>query len=95
MVVLRIEGLNDGTPTAFDGQYVSDYNPSKPGFDPEGRPMLCRLATTTDPDKAIQFKDCVEALELWKLVDITNPFRPDGQPNRPLTAFSVLVVKPR
>jgi hypothetical protein len=92
MVVLCIDGLNTGESTPFDGQYVQEYDPSKQGFDPTGRPMLCHLATTSDPNKALQFKDCVEALEAWKLVDSRNPVRADGQPNRPLTAFSVLVI---
>lgn len=35
------------------------------------------------------FPDSAHALEFWKTVPKARPIRPDGLPNRPLTAFSV------
>jgi hypothetical protein len=32
-----------------------------------------------------------DAWELWMRPSVTRPVRPDGQPNRPLTAFSIVL----
>lgn len=44
---------------------------------------------TTDPNKAIQFDSLLEAMEYWKTQSRIRPRRPDGEPNRPLTAYTV------
>jgi hypothetical protein len=51
------------------------------------------LETTDDLDKAIHFADAHAALECWRAISTTHPKRPDGKPNRPLTAFSVELIK--
>lgn len=38
------------------------------------------------------FPDVARALEFWKTSPKARPTRPDGKPNRPLTAFSVELV---
>jgi hypothetical protein len=43
---------------------------------------------TSDVAKAKRFPD-VEAAAYWKRQSRDRPFRPDGQPNRPLTAYNV------
>jgi hypothetical protein len=41
---------------------------------------------------ALRFPTGAAALECWRRQSPTHPFRPDGEPNRPLTAFSVEIV---
>ena len=88
--VIRILGLVDGTPTDFDGQYVVEYDPSRTGTQPvTGNPMpVFHLATTPDISQATRFSPA-ETVDLYRAVDQRNPIRADGEPNRPLTAFSV------
>lgn len=69
-----------------EGQYVKTYQASG-GF---GRGFL---EVTDDIAKALQFDNTVDALECWRAVSTTHPLRPDGKPNRPLTAFTVELVK--
>ena len=83
--VIKILGLVNGGVTPFDGQYVVAWDPS--------RDVLVSLQTTSDVDKATRYT--VEgAFELWRAVDPRDPVRPDGKPNRPLTAFSVEICPP-
>lgn len=51
------------------------------------------VESTVDPKKAMRFSSFGEAHELWVTQSTTVPFRPDGRPNRPLTAFTVEIVK--
>ncbi len=88
MPKIRIIGLINGRQTAFDGQYVVEYDPSREGTDPEGNLMLCHLVTTPDLEKALELP-VDKCLELWKKA---NGIRPDGLPNRPITAFTVEIT---
>lgn len=87
--IVRIVGLVDGTPTDFDGQYIVEYDPSRVGTHPvTGGPMpVFHLVTTPDVARATRFVGS-EATELYLAVDRRNPTRADGEPNRPLTAFT-------
>ena len=42
---------------------------------------------TSNINEAKRFKDIFEAMEFWKQRSKITPTRPDGRPNRPLTAF--------
>jgi len=44
---------------------------------------------TLDINKARKFNSFIDVMEAWKTQSTLRPFRPDGKPNRPLTAFSV------
>lgn len=87
---ILIIGLNNGTPTEFDGKWLAEYDPKRQGFDSQGRPMIAHIKVTDDPMKALMFDDAVDALKLWRLAD---GIRPDGKPNRPLSAFHVQFTK--
>ncbi len=80
---IRIIGLVNGEESPFDGQYVQAYDPSfcPPGGEYDGGLLL----TTPDPEKAILFASAKDALECWNKA---HGLRPDGKPNRPLTAFT-------
>jgi len=47
---------------------------------------------TADLDDALQFPTAEAALAFWRQASTTRPTRPDGKPNRPLTAFSIELV---
>lgn len=85
MMVLRIVGSPLGDPDKHDGRYVSAYNPHL------GRHG--DIKTVPDIADALHFEDTAEALAFSRQVNRTHPMRPDGKPNRPLTAFTVEVAK--
>lgn len=92
-VVMKIEGLVNGEPSPFDGQYLVEYDPERDGTAPNGIPMSAHVVTTWDPGEAKEFPSAIEAGEEWKRVCKRNPRRPDGKPNRPLTAFTVTILE--
>ena len=50
------------------------------------------VEVTQDIDKAHLFASMEEAMETWRRQSKAVPLRPDGKPNRPLTAFTVEVI---
>ncbi len=88
MAKLLIIGLVNGEPSPFDGQWLVEYDPSRPGIDPEGKPLIAHVLTTPDPQQAREFPTIRDAEECWKQIFGT---RKDGRPNRPLTAFIVKI----
>lgn len=87
MARLRIVGLVNGGPSEFDDTYVREYDPTvrKPSGEYDGG----ILKVTDDPAHAREFATVAEAVEYWR-----QPYglRPDGEPNRPLTAWTVEVL---
>lgn len=62
-------------------------------FDPDandGRGM-CRWSL--DVRDAMQFASAVAAMDCYKTPSLVAPIRDDGQPNRPMTAATIEVVK--
>jgi hypothetical protein len=71
-----------GTPTAatpYDGQYLKDFD-----FEAHGGVGL--ITMTPKVEEAKRFPDMVEALRYYRRSPECRPTRPDGEPNRPLTA---------
>ena len=91
-VVIVVQGLAGGIPTPFDGQMLAEYDPDRPGRDPTGQPMLATVRTTRFISEALTFPTAVEAWALWRQESTRVPRRPDGLPNRPLTAFTIEIV---
>ena len=91
--VIRLIGLANGEPSLADGEWVKEYNPSRDGTDPAGQAIGCLLVTTSDPAQA-RLYGMAEVLDVWNRVDARNPTRPDGKPNRPLTAYTVEITPP-
>lgn len=83
--VLRIVCLANGAPSVESGRYIVRADVNSHG----GRGWL---VTTTDPSKARRFSDQPAAIEYWQRQSTKLPVRMDGQPNRPLTAFTVEVL---
>lgn len=88
--VMRVVGLVSGATTAFDGEWLVDYDPTRPGIDPDGRPMSVTIKTSPRLADAKRFHGVGEAHELW--TTSTGRVRPDGKPDRPFTAFNIEVV---
>lgn len=68
------------------GAYVAEYDPD--AHDGWGSVLL-----DGDPAKAATFDTAKGAFEFWQRTSQVRPVRPDGLPNRPLTAFTVEVVR--
>lgn len=83
---LKLIGLASGEWTHNDGQFLKAY-------DPEAHDGRGRIDTTDRLEDAMAFPDAGAALELWKTQSRVRPLRPDGKPNRPLTAYTVEVVQ--
>jgi len=103
--VLRVVNRIDGVPTPADGGYIVEYDP-RLGWEPSwqagspwdiywagGYDRRFKLVTSADIKKARGFPSLVEALEYWRQVCPNEPRRPDGRPNRPLTAFTCEVAR--
>lgn len=61
--------------------YVKSVDHSKPPAD--------SVVLTPYQKQAKRFPDKAEAFEAWKGVNQVDPVRPDGAPNRPLSAYTV------
>lgn len=77
--VIQLILLVSGRPDPAEGLYVQHYDPGTYagiGF----------VETTSDIDEARRFSEFQAALDYYR-----QPFgmRPDGQPNRPLTAWTI------
>jgi hypothetical protein len=69
-----------------DGAYLKFYDPE--AFDGRGD-----ATWTLHLEDALKFASPLEATELWRTQSKTLPIRPDGKPNRPLTAFTVAIER--
>jgi len=82
--VIRLMETVAGVPTEFDGQYVVAYDPTWKR--PDGSYDGGILEVTKNPHEALHFESMEGAVSKYR-----QPFgrRPDGLPNRPLTAWTV------
>ena len=48
---------------------------------------------TADVRKALKFDTAGDAMAFWRTPSTVRPLRPDGQPNRPLTALTVEIAE--
>jgi hypothetical protein len=61
-------------------------------YDPEAHDGMGFAEWTTELDQAMKFDTAGEAWMLWRTIPTSRPRRPDGQFNRPLTAFTIEVM---
>jgi hypothetical protein len=84
---LGLAGVNlAGEPDAEPGELLT-Y------FDPNGMGGGGVAIWTYDTSKAIHFDTPYAAMRYWKQRSTVLPLRPDGLPNRPLTAYTVEIIK--
>jgi hypothetical protein len=58
-------------------------------FDPEAFDGRGQVIMTDNLREALRFRTIEEVMALWNTQSATVPYRHDGKPNKPLTAFSV------
>jgi len=68
------------------GEYLKSYDVE--AFDGRGSAVFTRYIS-----EAMQFDNSLDAMSHWRRQSKTHPVRPDGKPNRPLTAFT-MTIKP-
>jgi hypothetical protein len=72
------------------GQYLEHYDPDVVPADPTD-PRTGLAEWTRDVGRAMKFATNAAALRCWQATSTVRPLRPDGKPNRPLSAFTVLI----
>ena len=82
--VMRIIQRADGVRSHYDGRYVMDCRDT-----PDGMGIY---VTSPKLEDARRFADAGEAMAFWNRISATRRWRPDGKPNKPLTAFTVSIV---
>ena len=85
-VVICAVGFANGSPCPFVGRYVA-------AFDADAHDGRGLVDYTPHVSKAKRFAHHVEAWEFWRTQSKVRPLRPDGKPNRPLTATTVEMVR--
>lgn len=76
-----------GPRTPYDGQWLVEYDPTRPGVDPHGEPMRAHLVTTADRSQARVFHTAQELTEC--LFQATGGPGPQGRPDRPIMAYTL------
>lgn len=69
-----------------DGMYLRFYSP-------DGGSGRGVIGVTSDASQALRFTDTADAFECWRSISATHPQQSDGKPNRPLTAFTIEMIK--
>lgn len=86
MVVIQAVGYADGRECPQAGQYLETFDAD--AMDGRG------FATFTDDlAKAMHFLSSEQAFTFWHTQSKVRPLRPDGKPNKPLTAYTVMLVR--
>jgi hypothetical protein len=82
-VIIRIAAqTTPSQPAEIVGRWVKSFDVE--AFDGRGDVVF-----TGNPREAMRFADLEAAVSAWKTQSRTRPLRPDGRPNRPLTALSI------
>lgn len=72
-------------------EWVVEFDPNVSATDPPSYPTG-RLVSDPDPALALKFESYEAGLEFWRQPSVSVPLRPDGLPNRPLTAYTVEIL---
>jgi hypothetical protein len=68
---------------SYDADYVPDGPTAMASW------VTGRATFTDDPRDGLRFPDIKAAIECWQRQSTVRPWRPDGRPNRPLTAYTI------
>lgn len=82
---LQVVGLASQAPGEEAEMFVQS-------FDADAHDGMGQATLTPDRHEAKTFANGREALAFWTQASTVRPTRDDGQPNRPLTAYTVEVV---
>jgi hypothetical protein len=83
--VIKCMGIAGPFSCADTGRYLKSCNFEALG----GRGLT---VFTDDLNQAMKFKTKGEAMDYWRTQSKTKPYRFDGKPNRPLTAYHVEIT---
>jgi hypothetical protein len=81
--ILAVEFAN-GAPCPHANQWLRTFDHE--AFDGRGHGEF-----TEDPERAMLFATSADAMRFWQRQSTVKPLRPDGKPNRPLTALTVVI----
>ena len=85
LVRIQLRSRADGSTNGLSvGWYLASY-------DADGNDGWGEAIWTDNPAESVAFPTATAAHACWTEQSRLRPVRPDGQPNRPLTAFSVLL----
>ena len=82
-VILAV-GFADGSPCPHANHWLQH-------FDHEADNGQGHGVFTLDPDYAMRFPSAAEAMQFWNRQSKVRPRRPDGRPNKPMTALTVVI----
>jgi hypothetical protein len=80
--VIRAIGFANGVSCPHAGEWLKSFDFE--AFHGQGHGVF-----TGDSDEALRFDTKAEAMIFWRTQSRSKPWRPDGKPNRPLTALTV------
>lgn len=82
--VIRAIGFANGTPCPHAGQWLKSFDHE--AFNGRGHGEF-----TDRLEDAMRFASSTEAFEFWRRQSKVRPWRPDGKPNKPMTALTVVI----
>lgn len=85
VAIAGLEGMPAQTKRPEVGLYVK-------AFDPEANYGRGHVIATANLQEALRFENKGAAMAFWKQVPKCRPLRPDGKPNRPMTAYTVEIT---
>lgn len=88
--VMKFGGL-EGTSIAGSELPPADVEVFLASYDPEANGGQGEMIWTTNREDAMTFESVKDAVALYRSVPKSAPIRLDGKPNRPLTAFTVMI----
>ena len=80
MIVMKLKPVVPASGEPRDWLYLKS-------FDPDGHNGWGDTQLTDNIAEAFRFNSTAHAMEFWRQQSKTKPLRPDGKPNRPLTAY--------
>jgi len=96
IIILGLAGAGPQRTTIHDGKFLAAYNPDGNSVRPYGFPVSATLdqgeiTSTWHESHAMTFPSFEAVGNFWKQT-VGTKLRPDGEPNRPLTAFHVEIL---
>ena len=82
--VIKAVAFANGTPCPHADQWLKSFDHE--AFNGRGHGTF-----TSEISDALQFATGAAAFEFWGRQSSTRPLRPDGKPNKPLTALTVVI----
>jgi len=83
-IVIRALGFANGMSCPHENEWLKSFDHE--AFNGQGHGVF-----TDRIEHAMRFADKGEALAFWNKQSTVRPLRPDGQPNKPLTALTAVI----